>query len=625
MARIPDGTLKEWRDVDRVDATAYTIEREVLRVAVNDAQDQVDELKMANLESLGRTEAETIFANKQTVDDLTLRTEEAIQAAQQTITQEMLLSEVNNKVPVVIDEKLLPINTELTGNSVDIKDIKVINPSLNAVWKSPEMPATLRGVQVPSSYNPDVQLAALMDPLVDGEYVTKRSIGKSSSRPAPATTLPSEIFDVWCYEFTPKYPEKTILITALIHGNEYTAFYWATQFADLLVNHYKGDPHLEYLRRSVRIVMVPLVNPYGHLMQTRENINGVDCSRNFDYNWGVSTDEYNQGPAAWSENESKIIRDLMASLPDDTVASLDYHTTLSEGDTHYMLYYPRWMENDVQDYLALIDQIKKPGETTAFANVTLPTLTNWGVYNHGFNAANPEFKNRVDPARTTRDSQEMTRAMKFFGNMVMLAAKKPFRNKGTTISTDELMRVNYDYRTDGGLIPFSYNTDPGTGLPIYTSQGAKTSVRFEAKSEGTWKAFGDVIVIADQDCEISIMSHLYQLGSPDFDFEKTKNDEKNSRILKVKAGEEKVFSIRSAILCHKTNILAANNTNTAMRAREVVWQLRTKIGTTGTANIKFVDMMLEFVPSTNGKRLTTYRTNPAKIDYPTGQETVYKY
>jgi predicted deacylase len=501
-----------------------------------------------------------------------------------------------------------------------VEGVETINPSINAVWQSPTMPDTLRGNGlVPTSYDPNVQLAALMDPLVDGSYVTKRSIGKSSSRHT-GETLPSEIYDVWCYEFTPKHYEKTILITSLIHGNEYTAFYWATQFADLLVNKYKGDSHLEYLRRSVRIVMVPIVNPYGHAAQTRENINNVDCSRNFDYNWGVSLDEYNQGTAPWSENESKIIRDLMASLPDNTVASLDYHTTLSEGDTHYMLYFPRWLDNDVEDYLAYIEQVAKPGETTAFANVTLPTLTNWGVYQHGFIGANPEFKNGL--AGGTRDSAEMTRAMNFFGNMVFLAANKPLKAKGMAVSRGTIFPIHFDHRTDGGPIPFSYNSTTPTE---FTSQGTKTSVRFKPKTEGVFVVHGDCVVNSPVATEVSIMAHLYQLGSPDFDFAKTKDDERNAKIMNVQANVDTPFPFRAAILVHKNNILAANNTNTAMRAREVVFQLRTRLGAAGTANIKFINAQIEFIPSTSGDRLTMYGLNPARKTYPTGDETVYEF
>lgn len=47
MATIPDGSLKSWRDNERIDAANYTQEREVLRAAINDAQEQINVLKEA--------------------------------------------------------------------------------------------------------------------------------------------------------------------------------------------------------------------------------------------------------------------------------------------------------------------------------------------------------------------------------------------------------------------------------------------------------------------------------------------------------------------------------------------------------------------------------------------------
>jgi hypothetical protein len=54
MARISEGTLKGWRDNERVDATTYVREQEVFRTAINDTQDQVDALASTGANALGR-------------------------------------------------------------------------------------------------------------------------------------------------------------------------------------------------------------------------------------------------------------------------------------------------------------------------------------------------------------------------------------------------------------------------------------------------------------------------------------------------------------------------------------------------------------------------------------------
>ena len=76
-----------------------------------------------------------------------------------------------------------------------------------------------------------------------------------------------------------------MLLTSCIHGNEYSAFYANSRFLDLVVNKWHTDPHLAYIRKNVRIVCVPIVNPYGFANDNRENSNNVDLNRNFDYNW----------------------------------------------------------------------------------------------------------------------------------------------------------------------------------------------------------------------------------------------------------------------------------------------------------------------------------------------------
>lgn len=507
--------------------------------------------------------------------------------------------------PEVTAEELNNVNTQLQKNENDIDVLDNVNPALNGLFKSPTMPDTFKGNGlVPDNYDPDSQLAALMDPLVDDDYVTKRSIGRDHSN----------TYDMWCYEFTPRNPEKTMLLTCNLHGNEYTGFYWFTQFADLLVNHWQDHPHFAYLRKTVKLVTVPIVNPYGFANQSRFNVNGTDVSRNFDYNWGKSLDEYPQGAAPFVEQEAINIRELMASIADECVASLDFHTTLSEGDTHHIIYFPRWLNNNVSPYLSIVDQMRKEGETTAFASVTLPTLTNWGIYKHGFVGANPEFKNGL--YGSTRSSVEMTRAMNFFGNMVFQAAKVKFRNKAESIDLPQVSSIKFNHLTDGGPIVFTTTT--------YTSQGTKTSIRFNSKNEGVFEVEGFVTLTSSVDAEVIILPQLYQLGSPDFDFAKTSDDDFNATIVNMKAGEERIIPIMAEITCHKTNVLAANNTNTKDRAREIVFQLRTKISA-GTGTIKFIKAKAKFTPTTSGDRFRRYGLNPARILYPTGVETKYEF
>lgn len=481
---------------------------------------------------------------------------------------------------------------------------KQVSPSLDSLWEPPIMPDTLRGNgKVPTSYNPDVQLAAMVDPLVDGKYVTKRSIGRDNSN----------TYDIWCYEFTPENYEKTILLTSLTHGNEYTGFYWHAQFLDLLVNHWQEHAPLAYLRKNVRIVSVPIVNPWGHMNQKRYNSSDVDISRNFDYNWGAVFDEYPQGTAAFSESEARAIRDLMAEIAPECSAALDFHTTLSEGSTHHILYFPRFLKNNIRDHLALLDQLKAPNETTALATTVIPTLTNWGIYTHGFNSANPEFMNGL--SGSTRSSAEMTRAMKYFANYVFQAAKIKFKSHAEVDDLPEVSAIKFDHRTAGGTIDFTTTT--------LTTQATKTAVKFKSKNEGIFEVDGTVVVSVTMDCEVLIVPHLYQVKSPDFGFVAPElTDEFDAFPINMKAGQELPIPIQALIRCHKTNQVAADNTND--RTQEIVFQLRTKISA-GVGSIRFIKAKAKFTPTPSGDSFKRYTLNPTTLTYPVSQGIAYEF
>lgn len=475
---------------------------------------------------------------------------------------------------------------------------------INSIWVPPTMPDTKRGNGiVPTSYDPDEQLAAMFDPLVDNDYVTKRKFGRDNS----------DTYDLWCYEFTPENPEKTIFLTSLVHGNEYTSFYWLSQFCDLLVNHWEDYPQFAELRKNTRLVTVPIVNPWGHANQSRTNSSNVDISRNFAYNHGTVKDEYPQGDAPFTESEARAIRDLMAEIADDCVATLDFHTTLSEGSSELILYYPRFLKNNIGHYLGLIEEFKKTGaETTALATTALPTLTNYGILTHGFNSANPEFYNGLKGE--TRDSAEMTRVMHFFGNFVFQAAKIAYKNAGESLQLPTVAAMKFDHRVNGPL---------NFGTATYTTQGSKTAVKFKPKNEGVFEVKGQITITSTVDSEISIIPHLYQVLSPDYGYAATLEDEFNAIIVNMKAGEERTLPFSAEILCHKYNNVAADNKNE--RPQEVVFQLRTKTSAGSGGSIKFIKATAKLTPTTSGDRFQRYTLNPTVLAYPTGDGTGYEF
>ena len=99
---------------------------------------------------------------------------------------------------------------------------------------------------------------------------------------------------------------------------------------NLVVNEWEKYPQLAYLRKNVRIVMVPIVNPWGFANNERENVNNVDLNRNFDYYWengsGKSPSGKNyKGSKVFSEQESRNMKTLVESLDEIKTYGLPQH------------------------------------------------------------------------------------------------------------------------------------------------------------------------------------------------------------------------------------------------------------------------------------------------------------
>jgi len=155
--------------------------------------------------------------------------------------------------------------------------------------------------------------------------------------------------------------EPEILYVALHHAEELLGLELCMYMIDELVTNYHLDSTITHWVDEREIWFVPLLNPEGHsvVMQgidttwrknKRDNNNngifdldydGVDPNRNYDFYWteGGSSyppSEYYRGPAPFSEDENRALRDLC--LAHNFVLSNTYHsarTGLGE-----VIYYP---------------------------------------------------------------------------------------------------------------------------------------------------------------------------------------------------------------------------------------------------------------------------------------------
>jgi hypothetical protein len=146
----------------------------------------------------------------------------------------------------------------------------------------------------------------LYDKLVEKNYgyVSRRLLGKDSSG----------TYDIYAYDFTASNPLDTIVIDANIHGGNTSnggdpkdcaiAIYYCMK---KICEEWKNDKILCTLRKEYNISVIPVANPWGFDNNSRYNSNGVDCNRNFSWNWRAENSTF--GTAPFSEKESQYIRD----------------------------------------------------------------------------------------------------------------------------------------------------------------------------------------------------------------------------------------------------------------------------------------------------------------------------
>lgn len=112
---------------------------------------------------------------------------------------------------------------------------------------------------------------------------------------------------------------RRFLIQGGLHGNELLG----SEFVAWLAQRFaKGESLLNTINRGqIEIDFVPYANPDGTVQFTRYNGNQINLNRNFGVLWGTTKE--NPGPKAFSESETRAIRDLFKQR--DYTGSIDVH------------------------------------------------------------------------------------------------------------------------------------------------------------------------------------------------------------------------------------------------------------------------------------------------------------
>ncbi len=167
--------------------------------------------------------------------------------------------------------------------------------------------------------------------LVDGKAYGKDGFGLDEfKRPAEVITKPTQPYRTKfgnpIHVYTIKNSDTNqdastvrFLIQGGLHGNELLA----SEYVGWLAKRFaKGESLLNTINSgNVEIDFIPFANPDGTIQFTRYNGNKINLNRNFGVLWGTTKE--NPGPKAFSESETRAIRDLLTTR--NYAGSIDVH------------------------------------------------------------------------------------------------------------------------------------------------------------------------------------------------------------------------------------------------------------------------------------------------------------
>lgn len=166
------------------------------------------------------------------------------------------------------------------------------------------------------------------------DYITVTELGTDSA------DYPIKMYDFMPTQFELANKTKDIpkiLFIAGQQGVEKCNCFGLYYFLQDLLTKWDENPILDYIRHHVRLMIIPVVSPWGFDNLSYINANGISLNRNYDQNFIVYTgDDPNQygGTEPFSEPETQIVRDfVLANL--DAIYFADCHTCGNASTSAY--------------------------------------------------------------------------------------------------------------------------------------------------------------------------------------------------------------------------------------------------------------------------------------------------
>lgn len=439
----------------------------------------------------------------------------------------------------------------------------------------------------------------VLDKIVDEdpEYMTKSIIGQDQSGN----------YNIYRYDMKPKNYKQTMILTGGMHGNEYISFFGLCKLVDTIYRNPDHDPSLEYLKRYTHIVVLPMCNPWGFCNDKRQNSRGVDLNRNFPYGWdkyntsdATAGNLYYKGESAGSEAETVAIMNIITELSkkEDISAILDFHG--SSVDAVKLLYYPRYIDNNMEGIMKVMDIYRSDriilnpadptGDTieddrTIVSSVNIPNIVCWVTNTFNCTGCMPCWNVTRYNDLGLRTEALMTKYIEYNVNIINQYIQPENSSVGQHYVKSYIWNSIDEICGNEVLVPYS-NT---------LTNVENTVVNEVVDGEYIVKFSGSVTLRIINEATIGIFPRLYQKYSAENNDATVNSQLRNVEYVTLKPGEY-ILPIEAVLHAHPTCYNFGNSSNTG----EVSFRLQMSSNISSSAYMKAYKFNFEYIPVNAG-------------------------
>ena len=325
------------------------------------------------------------------------------------------------------------INEYLTKNPITLDDKYKIALDW---WQPPAQPDTWK-VDSSSSTSAnkgtsDSFINEFYEPYLSNSYdnltITKEIIGKDESG----------LYDIPMYIFTPKNYTRTILLESGMHTYEYEGYYGLGRLIYYIVNEPDIHEGIKYIRDNVRLLVIPVLNPWGMNQQPHiyGNCNRININRDWGYDDYFALPETNPNTNEWtgtgeypfSQSESRAFRDVLIKYQGEIEFVVNCHT--GKGwDQDVWCYYvkeDKILQPKIKEYEEWISPIFAEERGVSISNLknrVLDANTSYMIRyinNYlGIPACTPEMVPNRTGGDAINDSTSLTAYLRHIGNIII--------------------------------------------------------------------------------------------------------------------------------------------------------------------------------------------------------------